>query len=165
MDSTNQLIIAELSKNARTPFLRIARKAGVSESTIRKRIAGMEEQGIIRKYSLALDHSKLGFHNHVFMGVDALPERYGIAVDTLLSESYVDGLIVVQTLQTMTDSRADAEAVVRAHAKYPHKPVVCVFMGGLYSARGVEVLRRNNIPDYNDPLKAVKVMRVLCGVV
>ena len=76
MDSTNQLIITELSKNARTPFLRIAKKAGVSESTIRKRIAGMEGQGIIKKYSLSVDHSKLGFHNHVFMGVDSLPERY-----------------------------------------------------------------------------------------
>ncbi|MFH1200261.1 MAG: CoA-binding protein, partial [Candidatus Micrarchaeota archaeon] len=96
---------------------------------------------------------------------DALPQRYEIAVNTLLAENYIDGLIVIQTLQTMTDSRADAQAVVQAHAKYPHKPVVCVFMGGRYSARGVEILRRSNIPDYNDPLKAAKVMKALCGVV
>ncbi|HBA85620.1 TPA: Lrp/AsnC family transcriptional regulator [Candidatus Woesearchaeota archaeon] len=76
MDDLDQLIVRELSKNARTPFLHIAKKAKVSESTIRKRIAALEGQGIIRKYSLVVDHARLGFTNHVFMGVDALPERY-----------------------------------------------------------------------------------------
>jgi acetyltransferase len=96
---------------------------------------------------------------------DALPERYEAALNTLLSENYIDGAIVIQTLQTMTRSKEDAEVVVRAHRKFPNKPIVAVFMGGKYSAEGVSVLRQNNIPDYNDPLKAVKVMKVLCGVV
>ncbi|MFH1106410.1 MAG: CoA-binding protein [Candidatus Micrarchaeota archaeon] len=96
---------------------------------------------------------------------DALPARYEAACKILLGEKYVDGLIVVQTLQTMTRSKEDAEAVVKAHDRHPGKPVVCVFMGGLYSAPGIAELRRHNIPDYNDPLKAVKVMKVLCGVV
>ncbi|MFH0971324.1 MAG: CoA-binding protein [Candidatus Micrarchaeota archaeon] len=96
---------------------------------------------------------------------DALPERYEVALNTLLAENYVDGVIVIQTLQTMTRSKEDAEVVVAAHKKFAHKPIICVFMGGKYSAEGVAVLRQNNIPDYNDPLKAVKVMKVLCGVV
>lgn len=96
---------------------------------------------------------------------DALPERYAAALEILLQEKYIDGIIVVQTLQTMTRSKEDAEIVVAAHKRFPSKPIVCVFMGGKYSAEGVSVLRQNNIPDYNDPLKAVKVMKVLCGVV
>ena len=96
---------------------------------------------------------------------DALPQRYEMAANTLLAEPYVDGLIVIQTLQTMTDSKKDAEVVVKAQQRFPEKPVVAVFMGGKYSAPGVAVLRKHNIPDYNDPLKAVKVMKVLCGVV
>lgn len=96
---------------------------------------------------------------------DALPERYEAAVNLLLAEPYIDGMVVIQTLQTMTKSKEDAEVVVRAHKKFPKKPVVAVFMGGKYSAPGVRVLRQNGIPDYNDPLKAVKVLRVLCGVV
>ncbi|MFH1443323.1 MAG: CoA-binding protein [Candidatus Micrarchaeota archaeon] len=96
---------------------------------------------------------------------DALPERYEAALNILLADKSIDGLIVIQTLQTMTRTKEDAEAVVAAHKKFPNKPIVCVFMGGKYSAEGVTVLRQNNIPDYNDPLKAVKVMKVLCGVV
>ncbi len=95
---------------------------------------------------------------------DALPERYEAALDVLLQEKYVHGVIVIQTLQTMTRSKEDAEVVVRMHEKYPNKPIVCVFMGGKYSAEGVTVLRQKSIPDYNDPLKAVKVLKVLCGV-
>ncbi|MEK6953436.1 MAG: CoA-binding protein [Candidatus Micrarchaeota archaeon] len=96
---------------------------------------------------------------------DALPERYEAALDILLQEDSIDGIIVVQTLQTMTRSKEDAQVVIAAHKKFPKKPIVCVFMGGKYSAEGVTVLRQNGIPDYNDPLKAVKVMKVLCGVV
>ncbi|MFH1750222.1 MAG: CoA-binding protein, partial [Candidatus Micrarchaeota archaeon] len=92
---------------------------------------------------------------------DALPERYDAALNILLQEKYIDGIIVVQTLQTMTRSKEDAEIVVAAHRRFPNKPIVCVFMGGKYSAEGVSVLRQNNIPDYNDPLKAVKVMKAL----
>ncbi|MBI3587952.1 CoA-binding protein [Candidatus Micrarchaeota archaeon] len=94
---------------------------------------------------------------------DALPQRYEAAMEVLLAEEYVHGLIVIQTLQTMTDAKRDAEAVVRMRAKYPSKPIVCVFMGGHYSAPGIKILRDAGIPDFNDPLKAAKAMAALCG--
>jgi acyl-CoA synthetase (NDP forming) len=34
-------------------------------------------------------------------------------------------------------------------------------MGGKFSRPGVELLEQNGIPDYNDPLKAARVMRAL----
>ena len=34
-------------------------------------------------------------------------------------------------------------------------------MGGFYSEEGIKVLEKNRIPDFNDPQKAVKALKVL----
>jgi acetate---CoA ligase (ADP-forming) len=92
---------------------------------------------------------------------DALPERYRVAVDTLLAEPYISGLIVLQTLQTMTDPIKDGQIVIDAHKKWPHKPIICVYMGGRFSKTGIRHLEGHCIPDYNDPRKAAKAMWAL----
>jgi len=92
---------------------------------------------------------------------DALPERYEAAINTLLSEKYISGLIVIQTLQTMTDSDGDARVIIEARKRFPNKPIVCVYMGGKYSKIGGRLLEANGIPDYNDLKKAAVVMKAL----
>lgn len=94
---------------------------------------------------------------------DALPERYKIALDTLLSEDYIHGLIVIQCITTMTDSLEDARIVLEARRKFPEKPIVCVFMGGKYTAEGVKLLLKHGVPEFNDPRKAAQAMAALCG--
>ena len=76
MDKLDLSIIEDLSKNSRTPFMEIARKLKVSESTIRKRVSSLEKKGVIKKYSLVVDTSKLGFENIALIGVDVAPEKY-----------------------------------------------------------------------------------------
>lgn len=92
---------------------------------------------------------------------DALPERYAAAVNTLLEESYIHGLIVIQTLQTMTDPKEDAREIIEAAKKFPQKPVICTYMGGLYSKQGGRLLESNNIPDLNDVSKSARTMLAL----
>lgn len=92
---------------------------------------------------------------------DALPERYEAAIGTILSEDYIHGVIVLQTLQTMTNPIKDAEIIIALHKQYPKKPIICVYMGGKYSDAGAKLLESNGIPDYNDPKKAVKAMKSL----
>ena len=92
---------------------------------------------------------------------DALPERYEAAINTLLAEDYISGLIVIQTLQTMTNPEEDARIIIEASKKYPDKPILCVYMGGKYSARGARLLESNNIPDYNDLKKCAFAMKAL----
>ena len=94
---------------------------------------------------------------------DALPDRYQAALETLLAENYVHGAIVLQTLQTMTDSMGDAKAVVAASRRHPGKPVLCVFMGGAYSKQGIKYLHENGVPNFQDPLLAAKAMATLVG--
>jgi len=92
---------------------------------------------------------------------DALPERYEAAINTLLDEDYISGLIVIQTLQTMTSSEEDAKVVIEAAKKHPDKPILCVYMGGFYSRKGWRMLEDNGIPDFNDPKKAAIAMHAL----
>lgn len=56
--------------------MEIARKLKVSESTIRKRVANLEKNRIIKKYSLVVDTNKIGFENIALVGVDVAPEKY-----------------------------------------------------------------------------------------
>jgi len=95
---------------------------------------------------------------------DALPARYAAAINTLLGEDYVKGLIVIQTLQTMTGPLEDAKIVVEAHKKFPDKPIVCVFMGGKFTDPSIQFLHLNNIPNYNDPVKGARAIAALCGL-
>ncbi|MBI2654084.1 Lrp/AsnC family transcriptional regulator [Candidatus Woesearchaeota archaeon] len=76
MDKLDLGIIETLSKNSRTPFMEIARKLKVSESTIRKRVSKLEDEGIIKKYSLVVDTNKIGIAHRALIGVDVTPEKY-----------------------------------------------------------------------------------------
>ena len=76
MDNLDMRIIEALSKNARTPFMQIARKLKVSESTIRKRVSNLETSRVIKKYSLVVDTNKIGLGNIALVGVDVSPEKY-----------------------------------------------------------------------------------------
>ena len=92
---------------------------------------------------------------------DALPERYNAAINVLMKEKYISGLIIIQTLQAMSDPLEDAKIVVKAHKKYPNKPIVCCFMGGVFSYEGIAYLREHGIPNFNDPINAARAMRAL----
>ena len=92
---------------------------------------------------------------------DALPQRYEAALDILLSEDYIDGIIVLQTLQTMTDPLENAHIISEYKKKHPKKPIICTYMGGKFTSRGMQYLDEHNIPDYNDPRKAARAMWAL----
>jgi len=92
---------------------------------------------------------------------DALPDRYKAAVETLLAEDYISGLIVIQTLQTMTNPLEDAKVIIEAKKKYPNKPIICVYMGGRFSASGRRMLEAEGIPDFNDIRKAARAIWAL----
>ena len=89
MDKLDMHIIEALSKNARTPFMQIAGKLKVSESTIRKRVSNLENDGTIKKYSLVVDTSKIGIGNIALVGVDVSPEKY---LDVAKKLTQIDGI-------------------------------------------------------------------------
>jgi len=76
MDSKDWEIVRALMEDARTPLTDIARKIGVSEAAIRKRLSRLEREDVIEGYSARVNPSKLGFAIIALVGVDVAPERY-----------------------------------------------------------------------------------------
>ena len=60
-DEIDQKIVKELSKNSRRSYNQLARIIGISPNTVLKRVKDMESLGIIKSYSLVVDHKKLGY--------------------------------------------------------------------------------------------------------
>jgi len=57
LDAIDSKIVAFLKDNGRMPFLQIAKKLGVSESTVRKRVARLQSNRVIMAFTISLEPS------------------------------------------------------------------------------------------------------------
>ena len=89
---SNIELIKILEENAREPFVSIAKRFGVSETAIRKRVRKLEQEGIIKRYTVEVDYKELGFKIHALIGVDTLPESYLNVIEKLKSMDRVKHL-------------------------------------------------------------------------
>ncbi|MBN1896697.1 MAG: Lrp/AsnC family transcriptional regulator [Candidatus Aenigmarchaeota archaeon] len=80
---SNLMIIEALKKNARISYVELARRFGVTETAVRKRIRKLEEEGVIRGYTIDIDPRKLGMEVTATIGIDTTPERYIHVIDEL----------------------------------------------------------------------------------
>jgi Lrp/AsnC family transcriptional regulator for asnA, asnC and gidA len=69
IDHIDQKILSFLVKNARMPFLEIARECGVSGAAIHQRVKKMESMGIITGSTLLVKPQALGLNVCAFVGV------------------------------------------------------------------------------------------------
>lgn len=91
---------------------------------------------------------------------DALADRYQFALETVLADPNVDGLLVVLTPQAMTEIEATAEAVASESEK-TEKPVLACFMGEARIKQGIDILTREGVPNYPFPERAARAFRAL----
>ncbi len=92
---------------------------------------------------------------------DALPARYEAAINALLSDNSVQGMVVIETLQTMTKPVENAKVIVAARKRFPNKPIVCAFMGGKFTREGKMYLEAHGIPVFSDLERAIRNLKVL----
>ena len=69
LDQTDQKILGFLAKNARMPFLEIARECGVSGAAIHQRVKKMENAGVITGSRLLVKPQALGLNVCAFISV------------------------------------------------------------------------------------------------
>jgi Lrp/AsnC family transcriptional regulator for asnA, asnC and gidA len=69
MDSTDQTILRLLMKNARMPYLEIARECGISGAAIHQRVKKLTDLGVIQGARLIVDPKSLGFDVCTFIGI------------------------------------------------------------------------------------------------
>lgn len=76
MDDKDLKIIKMLQLDARTSYLDIAKSLGMSESAVRKRVKRLESEGVIEKYTVLVNPSKLGYNAVAIIGLDVIPEKF-----------------------------------------------------------------------------------------
>ncbi|WP_109299347.1 Lrp/AsnC family transcriptional regulator [Aquimarina sp. AU474] len=67
VDSLDLKIIDALVENSKVSYVQLGNTIGLSPSSVRERIKKMEDEQIIKKYGVILDHSKLGYGLEVFI--------------------------------------------------------------------------------------------------
>lgn len=60
LDKLNWSILTVLQENARLPFAEIGRKVGLSAPAVAERVQKLEDAGVIKRYTVALDNAKIG---------------------------------------------------------------------------------------------------------
>lgn len=84
IDKIDQKILAFLVKNARMPFLEIARECGVSGAAIHQRVKKMENLGIITGSRLLVKPQTLGLNVCAFIGVQlSQANKYSDVIEQL----------------------------------------------------------------------------------
>ncbi len=76
-------IIEFLMKDARMPYTEMARRLGVTEAAVRKRVKKLEEVGIIRGYRAVIDAKRIGYKIVAEIGFDVEPEHYVKVIDAV----------------------------------------------------------------------------------
>jgi acetyl coenzyme A synthetase (ADP forming)-like protein len=99
-------------------------------------------------------------HNPLDVIGDAGHERYEKALEIILEDENVDSAIVVLTPQANTEIVKTAETISRAEED-TEKPVFASFMGEKDVQKGIDVLEKNRIPDFQDPVDAVKTLKAM----
>jgi len=62
MDDLDNKIIKEYLEDARLSCREVARRIGTSTATVLSRLRRLEEAGVIKRYSVILDHERLGYN-------------------------------------------------------------------------------------------------------
>jgi acetyl coenzyme A synthetase (ADP forming)-like protein len=102
------------------------------------------------------------FYDPVDVLGDAGADLYEHALDVVLEDINVNGIIVLVSPQSMTDVPGIAEKVAEK-IKRSKKPILCNFAGGSRIAAGEEVLNNYGIPNYYSSERAVASMSALCN--
>lgn len=99
-------------------------------------------------------------HNPVDVLGDAREDRYGLALEAVLNDPGVDGVIVISTPQLMTDLKAVAAAVAGVASRFP-KPVLVCQMALEDIEAPQTILTQARIPHYHFPEEAARSLAAM----
>ncbi len=132
MDKCGKRLLDELQANARLSVAELGRRIGLSPSATAERLRQMEEVGIIRGYTVHIDHEALGLDVMAFIRMSCGGQNYHRLLD------YVQTLEEVREchhltggddflLKVTTTNMADLEALIEALLPYGNPVTSLVF--------------------------------------
>ena len=74
-DEYDRKIIQMLEQNSRRSFNEISKKLKLSESAVRKRVVALQDKGVIKKFTIQVDPTKLDVNSVSIVGVDVEPTK------------------------------------------------------------------------------------------
>jgi acetyltransferase len=104
-------------------------------------------------------------HNPIDVLGDALADRYEAALQTILDDPNTDMVLILLTPQAMTECTETAKAIIRVSTQKPEKPILTCFMGGTRTREAITLLNEADIPTYDSPESAVRVIKVMTDYV
>ncbi len=73
VDSVDMQLLGILKENSRLSFADLGRKINLSPSAVRERVQRMEDEGVIRKFGIQVDHRKLGYELEALILLKVFP--------------------------------------------------------------------------------------------
>ena len=101
LSTTDMKILTALLEDARYSSRQIAKNVGVSVGTVLSRIKKMEDEGLIKGYSVILDHEKLGYQLTV---VTEITVAKGKLVETEQEIAKIPNVTGVYDVTGLTDA-------------------------------------------------------------
>lgn len=85
LDSLDKKILRMVAKDARVPFLEVARACNVSGAAIHQRIQKLTSSGVLKGSQFIIDPEKIGYETCAYIGLNLKdPEKFDTVVQALL---------------------------------------------------------------------------------
>lgn len=94
MDHLDLSILSQLQRDGRRPFTEIAKRLGVTEGTVRKRVSRLIEDEVVKIIGL-VDPLKVGFDSPAIIQVNTTPSLHEAAAEKIQSFDEVSYLLMV----------------------------------------------------------------------
>jgi len=91
---------------------------------------------------------------------DARSDRYKFALESVIKDPHVDGLLVLLTPQAMTEINQTATAIGEI-SNQSEKPILACFMGEKEVRSGIDILTKYNVPNYAFPERAACALKAM----
>jgi Lrp/AsnC family transcriptional regulator for asnA, asnC and gidA len=76
LDETDRRIIELLQEDSSQTYAELAKKLMMKESTVRKRVLALRDRGVIKRFTIIVDPSKMGLNTIAIVGIDADPSKF-----------------------------------------------------------------------------------------
>ncbi|MBQ8305728.1 MAG: Lrp/AsnC family transcriptional regulator [Blautia sp.] len=135
LDELDNRILTLLTENARLSYSEIGEKVGLSRVSVRSRMTGLEEKGIIRGYHAVIDPARVPDSIRFLLDVETSPESYNEIVDAIADSKMIRQIF-----------RVTGECRIHAVGLAPNTKEMTRFANSLYSGmKGVRRLRCDTV--------------------
>ena len=92
---------------------------------------------------------------------DAKADRYENALRIICESGEYKNVIVLLTPQLGTDAKGTAESIVKLYPQFPNINIYTSFIGGNRVQVGIDILKANNIINYDFPADCISLLGIL----